>query len=59
MTPWTIDMLNYEDSYATRLFAGYTDEDYAVKDPPIHLFCHTYQTLLNSGITNGYGFKQQ
>lgn len=58
-TPWAIDMLNYEDSYATKLFAGYTDEDYAAKNPPIHLLPNTYQVLLNSGITNGYGFKQQ
>lgn len=58
-TPWAIDMLNYEESYATKLFAGYTDEDYAAKNPPIHLLPNTYQVLLNSGITNGYGFKQQ
>ncbi len=58
-TPWAIDMLNYEDSYATKLFAGYSDADYAAKNPPIHLLPNTYQVLLNSGITNGYGFRQQ
>lgn len=58
-TPWAIDMLKYEDSYATKLFAGYTDDDYITKNPPIHLLPNTYQVLLNSGITNGYGFKQQ
>lgn len=58
-TPWAIDMLKYEDSYATKLFAGYTDADYAAKNPPIHLLPNTYQVLLNTGITNGYGFKQQ
>lgn len=58
-TNWAIDMLNYEDSYATKLFAGYSDADYAAKNPPIHLLPNTYQVLLNSGITNGYGFKQQ
>ena len=58
-TPWAIDMLNYEDSYATKLFAGYTDADYAAKNPPIHLMPNTYQVLLNSNITNGYGFKQK
>ena len=58
-TPWAIDMLKYEDSYAKKLFAGYTDEDYAAKNPPIHLLPNVYQVLLNSGITNGYGFKQQ
>lgn len=58
-TPWAIDMLEYEDSYATKLFAGYTDADYAAKNPPIHLLPNTYQVLLNSGITNGYGFKQE
>ena len=58
-TNWAIDMLNYEDSYATKLFAGYTDADYAAKNPPIHLMPNTYQVLLNSGITNGYGFRQE
>ncbi|WP_239477893.1 hypothetical protein [Phocaeicola coprocola] len=52
-------MLNYESDYATNLFAGYTDADYAAKNPPIHLIPNTYQVLLNSGITNGYGFRQQ
>ena len=58
-TNWAIDMLDYVESYATQLFAGYTDDDYAAKNPPIHLLPNTYQVLLNSGITNGYGFKQQ
>ncbi len=58
-TPWAIDMLNYEDSYANKLFAGYTDADYAAKNPPIYLLPNIYQVLLNSGITNGYGFKQK
>lgn len=58
-TPWAIDMLNYEDSYANKLFAGYSDADYAAKNPPIHLLPYTYQVMLNSGITNGYGFRQQ
>ena len=58
-TNWAIDMLNYEEDYATKLFAGYTDEDYVAKNPPIHLIPNTYQVLLNSGITNGYGFRQQ
>lgn len=58
-TNWAVDMNTYRDSYATKLFAGYTDEDYAAKNPPIHLLPNTYQVLLNTGITNGYGFKQQ
>lgn len=58
-TNWAIDMLKYESDYATNLFAGYTDADYAAKNPPIHLIPNTYQVLLNSGITNGYGFRQQ
>lgn len=58
-TNWAIDMVKYESDYATNLFAGYTDADYAAKNPPIHLIPNTYQVLLNSGITNGYGFRQQ
>lgn len=58
-TNWAVDMDAYRDSYATKLFAGYTDEDYVAKNPPIHLLPNTYQVLLNTGITNGYGFKQQ
>ena len=52
-------MLKYEDYYAKKHLAGYTDADYAAKNPPIHLLPNIYQVLLNSGITNGYGFKQQ
>lgn len=58
-TPWAVDMLNYEDSYANKLFAGYSDADYAAKNPPVYLLPNTAQVLLNSGITNGYGFKQK
>lgn len=58
-TPWAIGMLDYEDSYADKLFAGYTDADYAAKNPPIYMLPFSYQVLLNSGITNGYGFRQQ
>lgn len=58
-TKWAIDMLNYEDSYANKLFAGYTDADYAAKNPPIYELPFTYQVLLNSVLTNGYGFAQK
>lgn len=58
-TPWAVDMAKYKDSYATKLLAGYTDEDYAAKNPPIYLLPFTYQVLTTSHITNGYGFKQQ
>lgn len=52
-------MADYMDSYANKLFAGYSDADYATKNPPIHLLPFTYKVLLNSGITNGYGFRQE
>jgi hypothetical protein len=58
-TNWAIDMLNYEDSYANKLFAGYSDADYTSKNPPIYMVPFTYSILLNSGITNGYGFPQK
>lgn len=58
-TPWGVDMIRHEDSYATNLFAGYTDADYAAKNPPFHIFPVTAQTLVTSGITNGYGFRQK
>lgn len=57
--PWAVDMPKYKDSYATKLLSGYTDEDYAAKNPPIYLLPFTYKTLLNSKITNGYGFPQK
>jgi hypothetical protein len=58
-TPWAVDLPRYRGDYATNLLAGYTDADYAAKNPPIHLLPNIYQVLLNSGITNGYGFRQQ
>lgn len=57
-TPWAVDMLKYEDSYANKLFAGYSDDDFIAKKPPIHLLPFTYKVLLNSKLTNGYGFRQ-
>ncbi len=60
-TPWAIDMINpsYEPYYSTKVMAGYTDADYQAKNPPMHLLPFRYQDLLNSGITNGYGFNQE
>lgn len=57
--PWAVDMDNYRDSYATKLLAGYSDADYAAKNPPIYLLPFTYNTLTTSNITNGYGFRQE
>ena len=58
-TPWGVDMYQYRDSYATKLLCGYTDEDYAAKNAPIYLIPNIYNDLQTSGITNGYGFRQQ
>lgn len=57
--PWAVDMDAYRDSYATKLLAGYSDADYAAKNPPIYLLPFTYNTLTTSNITNGYGFRQE
>ena len=57
--PWAIDMDKYRDSYATKLLAGYSDADFAAKNPPIYLLPFTYNTLTTSNITNGYGFRQE
>lgn len=57
-TNWAVDMPQYRESYATKLLAGYSDADYAAKNPPIYLLPFTYNVLTTSGITNGYGFKQ-
>lgn len=57
--PWAVDMDKYRDSYATKLLAGYSDADYAAKNPPIYLLPFTYNTLTTSNITNGYGFRQE
>lgn len=58
-TNWAIDMAKYRDSYVDKLLSGVSDEAVAAKNPPIHLLPITYQNLLNSGITNGYGFRQK
>ena len=57
--PWAVDMNAYRDSYATKILAGYSDADYAAKNPPIYLLPFTYNTLNTSNITNGYGFRQE
>ncbi len=57
--PWGVDMNAYRDSYATKILAGYSDADYNAKNPPIYLLPFTYNTLTTSGITNGYGFRQE
>lgn len=58
-TNWGVDMYDYRDSYATKLLCGYSDADYAAKNPPIYLIPNRYNDLQNSGITNGYGFRQK
>ena len=58
-TPWGVDMYQYKDSYATKLLCGYSDADYAAGNAPIYLIPNIYNDLQNSGITNGYGFRQQ
>ena len=58
-TNWACDMEAYRESYATKLLAGYSDADYAAKNPPIHFLPYIYSVVLNSGVTNGYGFRQE
>lgn len=58
-TNWACDMEAYRDSYATKLLCGYSDADYAAKNPPIHFLPYIYSVVLNSGISNGYGFRQK
>lgn len=58
-TPWGIDMLKDKNSHALKLLSGITDEDFAARKSPVTVRPFTYQTLLNSGIDNGYGFRQQ
>ena len=58
-TPWGVDMYDYKESYATKILCGYTDEDYAAGNAPIYLIPNIYNDLQNSGLTNGYGFRQQ
>lgn len=57
--PWAVDMNTYRESYATKLLAGYSDADFAARNPPIYLLPFTYNTLTTSNITNGYGFRQE
>lgn len=58
-TPWAVDMYQYKNDYATKLLCGYTDADYAAKNPPIYMIPMIYKVLQNSGLTNGYGFRQE
>ncbi|MBR3773783.1 MAG: RagB/SusD family nutrient uptake outer membrane protein [Alistipes sp.] len=58
-TPWAVDMNKHRESYATKLLAGYTDQDLAAKNPPIYLKPYLAKVVLNSKISNGYGFRQE
>lgn len=57
-TAWGATIAANADDYATGLFAGYSDADYAAGNPPIYVVPLSSQILENSGISNGYGFQQ-
>lgn len=61
-TPWGIDLIKDSknwDTHAYKVLAGITDADYQARKSPVTVRPFRYQDLLNSGITNGYGFRQE
>ena len=61
-TPWGIDLIKDDKNWQThayKVLAGITDADYQARKSPVTVRPFRYQDLLNSGITNGYGFRQE
>ncbi len=62
MTNWGIDLIKDEknwETHAYKVLAGITDADYQARKSPVTVRPFRYQDLLNSGMTNGYGFRQE
>ncbi|WP_163714416.1 RagB/SusD family nutrient uptake outer membrane protein [Mangrovibacterium lignilyticum] len=57
-TAWGATIAANKEDYATGLFSGYSDADYAAGNPPIYVVPLSSTILGNSGISNGYGFQQ-
>lgn len=58
-TNWGCDLLLDKNSHAYKVLAGCSDEDFQARKSPVTVRPFRYQDLLNSGLTNGYGFRQQ
>ena len=58
-TNWGCDLLLDKDSHAYKVLGGCSDADFQSRKSPVTVRPFRYQDLLNSGLTNGYGFRQQ
>ena len=58
-TNWGCDLLLDKDSHANKVLNGCSDADFQARKSPVTVRPFRYQDLLNSGLTNGYGFRQQ
>ncbi len=58
-TPWGIELTLDRDSHADKVLGGCSDADFLARKSPVTLRPFRYQDLLNSGLTNGYGFRQE
>lgn len=58
-TSWGADLLLDKDSHANKVLGGCSDADFQARKSPGTVRPFRYQDLLNSGLTNGYGFRQQ
>ena len=58
-TSWGADLLLDKDSHANKVLGGCSDADFQARKSPVTVRPFRYQDLLNSGLTNGYGFRQQ
>lgn len=58
-TKWGCDLLLDKDSHAYKVLGGCSDADFQSRKSPVTVRPFRYQDLLNSGLTNGYGFRQQ
>ncbi|MDE5584826.1 MAG: RagB/SusD family nutrient uptake outer membrane protein [Muribaculaceae bacterium] len=58
-TNWGCDLLLDKDSHAYKVLGGCSDADFQSRKSPVTVRPFRYQDLLNSGLTNGYGFRQE
>jgi len=58
-TDWGISLTLDKDTHALKLLSGCTDADFQARKSPVTVRPYTSKTVLNSNITNGYGFRQK
>ncbi len=58
-TDWGISLTKDKDSHANKVLSGISDADFQAHKSPVTVRPYTSKTVLNSNVTNGYGFRQE